>query len=245
MQVWVEDWEESYWHSPGIYDWFVPHLWIVVTVKHMDSNDSVCIFTFVVSCRALNVLSGSSLVSIATWSLFSVSPKSTRIIVERALSPAHCASAMSCWGKNLCIQFYVEASHHPKRETTAGQVTIQWNTSLLGRGLTPTPSATFWEPRKEPPRTTTLVQQSTKLFPGRLIPVHGKLKAQVARRTLPLQIQHLATVSITMSWPLRAILADIVSEITHCLVHGPFFRVGASFGERYSYLGVKWSHKAV
>lgn len=48
----------------------------------------------IVCCRALNALSGWFHASTANWSLSSVSPKTTRIIVERALSLVPTASAM-------------------------------------------------------------------------------------------------------------------------------------------------------
>lgn len=48
----------------------------------------------VVSCRALNALSGWSRANTVNWSLFSVSPKSMRIIAVPALSPARTANAM-------------------------------------------------------------------------------------------------------------------------------------------------------
>lgn len=98
---------------------------------------------------------------------------------------------------------YVEASHHPKRGTTAGRDAAQENHRLRDRGLIHTPYETTCRPKRGDQRIITSVQQNSRALHEQmftdLITPRGDLKAPVDGRIQHQKIHHTTTVSLSVN----------------------------------------------
>lgn len=154
----------------------------------------------VLSFRALCALSVSFHVSTVNWSLFSVSPKSTRIIVVHALSLAHTAKVMWCWENKQCIWSRVKASQFHKRETTVKLAAVKQKNCLQTRGLKLIPSETTWDVKAKIQKIITSMQRNIYGFLGYLTPQFTAHQMHVrpwqTGRTQHLRVQHLIAVSL-------------------------------------------------
>lgn len=99
---------------------------------------------------------------------------------------------------------YVEASHHPRRGTTAGQDAAQENHRLRDRGLMHTPYETSCRPKRGDQRIITSVQLNSRASHEQmitdLITPRRDLKAPVDGRMQPPKIHHRTTVSSSVNF---------------------------------------------
>lgn len=124
----------------------------------------ICRFLMVVPCRSLSALSGSFHASTVNWSLFSASPKTMRITVAHALSPARTARTTWCSENKPCTRSHAEASLLHKRETTVKSNSAKWNNHIQMCGLELIPSETTWEVKTVVQKTITSVRWNTHCF---------------------------------------------------------------------------------